>query len=109
MGTEPLYVMEAAILKRGIAKYVEVIASARVPIIKMDHAASGISVDILCNNFSGVETGKLMKKFVREYPPLRPLTILLKYFLVLTKLNDVCSFLCGLQHLTYESDPKKTE
>ena len=80
--TEALYSIESAILRKGMATYVEVIANAKVPIVKLDHAASGISVDILVNNSSGFETGKLIKKYVRDYPPLRPLTIVLKIYLV---------------------------
>jgi non-canonical poly(A) RNA polymerase PAPD5/7 len=80
--TEALYSIESAILQKGIATYVEVIANAKVPIVKMDHAISGISIDILINNSSGYETGKLIKKYVRDYPPLRPLTIALKIYLV---------------------------
>jgi DNA polymerase sigma len=48
----------------------------------MDHRRTGISIDILFNNSSGFETGKLIKRHVREYPALRPLTIVLKVFLV---------------------------
>ena len=50
--------------------------------VKFDHARTGISVDICLNNSSGLVTGKLIKGFVRKYPPLRPLTIVLKMFLV---------------------------
>lgn len=84
-GAEALYKLEKAILDKGIASYLEVIANAKVPIIKLDHIASGISVDILCSNEYGMaafETGKLLKRLVGDYPALRPLTILLKVFLV---------------------------
>jgi non-canonical poly(A) RNA polymerase PAPD5/7 len=60
----------------------QVIRSAKVPIVKFDHRRSGISVDICVNNDSGITTGKLLRKYVREYPPLRPLTMVLKVFLV---------------------------
>lgn len=48
----------------------------------MDHIASGISIDILCNNDSGIETGRILKKHVKDFPALKPLTVLLKVFLV---------------------------
>jgi hypothetical protein len=60
----------------------QVIRSAKVPIVKFDHRRSGISVDICVNNDSGITTGRLLRKYVREYPPLRPLTMVLKVFLV---------------------------
>ena len=50
--------------------------------MKLDHKRSGISVDVCINNSSGLSTGKLVRGFVRDYPPLRPLTIVLKIFLV---------------------------
>lgn len=65
-----------------LVSYVEAITNAKVPIVKFDHRKSGISVDICINNDSGVRTGKLIRKFVREYPPLRPLVLVLKMFLV---------------------------
>jgi non-canonical poly(A) RNA polymerase PAPD5/7 len=64
-----------------------VIGAAKIPIIKLDHIQSGVSIDILCNNSDGIATAKMMKKYVREYPPLKPLTILLKIYLVSTFLN----------------------
>lgn len=85
-GVDSLYKLEEALLSKGICSYLEVIANAKVPIVKLDHIASGISVDILCSNEYGMaafETGKIMKRFVSDYPALKPLTILLKIFLVI--------------------------
>ncbi len=65
-----------------LVSYCEAIVNAKVPIVKLDHTASGISVDICINNDSGLKTGKIVRKLVRDYPPLRPLTIVLKIFLV---------------------------
>lgn len=81
---DPLYKLGCAIKKANIASYIEVIGQAKIPIVKMDHIESGISVDMLCNNSDGLKTAKLMKRFVREYPPLKPLTVVLKVFLVST-------------------------
>ena len=68
--------------RSGMATYVEAIVKAKVPIVKLDHARSGLSVDICINNDSGSRTGALIRRYVREYPPLRPLTLVLKLFLV---------------------------
>lgn len=65
-----------------LVSYVEAITNAKVPIVKLDHRKSGISVDICINNDSGMRTGKLIRQFVKEYPPLRPLVLVLKMFLV---------------------------
>ena len=81
---DPLYTLGVAIKKANIASYIEVIGQAKIPIVKFDHIRSGVSVDLLCNNTDGLATARLMKRFVREYPPLKPLTIVLKVFLVRT-------------------------
>lgn len=75
----------------GFATYVEAITHAKVPIVKLDHSASGISVDICINNDSGLRTGAMIRKLVREFPPLRPLTIVLKIFLSQRGMNDTYS------------------
>jgi DNA polymerase sigma len=62
--------------------YLEAVTGARVPIIKFDHAESGLSVDICLNHDSGLRTGQLMKKLARDFPPLLSLTLVLKTFLV---------------------------
>jgi non-canonical poly(A) RNA polymerase PAPD5/7 len=83
-----LYVLQEAIYNENIATYLEVIANAKVPIVKFDHRESGISVDICVNNDSGLRTGKIMREFVREYPPLKPLTVVLKVFLSQRRLHE---------------------
>jgi non-canonical poly(A) RNA polymerase PAPD5/7 len=75
----------------GFATYVEAITHAKVPIVKLDHRQSGISIDICVNNDSGLRTGAMIRKLVREFPPLRPLTIVLKVFLSQRGMNDTYS------------------
>lgn len=84
----PLFVLAEHIKKADIASYLEVISNAKVPIVKFDHRDSGISVDILVNNDDGLTTGKLIQRLSREFPPLRPLIVILKTFLSQRKLND---------------------
>lgn len=71
----------------GKMTYVEVITSAKMPIVKADHMC-GLSIDVVINNDSGIVTGMLLKFLVLEYPHLRPLTLVLKTFLAQRKLND---------------------
>ena len=72
---------------KHVCSYIEVI-TAKVPIIKLDHISSGLSVDICCMEESGLHTGALVKKMVSEFPPMRPLTILVKQFLAQRRLNE---------------------
>jgi non-canonical poly(A) RNA polymerase PAPD5/7 len=81
---DQLLVLHNKIQELDIASYLEIISNAKVPIIKLDHKVSGISVDICVNNSSGLATGKIIKKLLREFPPLKPLTLVLKVFLVST-------------------------
>ena len=52
-----LYKLASKLKELRIVSYVEVIANAKVPIIKLDHLDSKISVDICINNTSGFDTG----------------------------------------------------
>jgi len=77
-----LYQLAGKLKDSGLVSYVEAIVHAKVPIVKCDHRNSQLSVDICINNDSGIKTGQLIRKCVREYPPLRPLVLILKVFLV---------------------------
>jgi len=83
----PLDVLGDAIIAQGNVTYCEVIHSAKVPIVKLDHKL-GISVDICLNNDSGLHTGAYIKQMVDAFPPLRPLTMVLKVFLSQRRLNE---------------------
>lgn len=82
--SEIFYLLVDKIKSKIEVTYLEAIINTRVPIIKLDHAKTGLSVDICINLDSGLRTGNLIRKLVKEYPPLRPLTLLLKIFLVST-------------------------
>lgn len=53
----------------------EVITSARTPIIKADHRFTGLSMDIVVNNDGGLRTGATVRRLAETFPPLRPLTL----------------------------------
>lgn len=60
----------------------EVIASARVPIVKCKERFSGISIDIAFEQESGLATRALINDYIRRYPAVRPLALVMKYFLM---------------------------
>jgi predicted nucleotidyltransferase len=81
--TSELYITLAQKLRdSSLCSYCESITHAKVPIVKLDHGKSGISVDIAINNDSGFRTGQLIRQFVKDFPPLRPMVLVLKMFLV---------------------------
>lgn len=100
----------------GRVSNMEVIESAKVPIIKVVHVDGGVAADLSFNTVDGVTTGWLMRDLMVEFPPLRPLLLVLKHFLVQRELNEtyptggVGSFLLQLmvvsflQHRRLEDD-----
>lgn len=85
---EALFALSDAIRSLSIASYVEVISNAKVPILKFDHISSKLSVDIIINNNSGLDSGKLMKSYIKKYPPIKHLILVLKTYLNQRKLAD---------------------
>ncbi|KAL1920133.1 uncharacterized protein VTP21DRAFT_1279 [Calcarisporiella thermophila] len=73
---------------------VTVVDKARVPIIKFREKYTGICVDISCEIVSGLDGARIVKDFLGSTPALRPLTLLIKHYLVQRSMNEV--FLGGL-------------
>ena len=83
-----MHSLGAALRRSDVTSHVEVIASARVPIIKAKEKLSGIVVDISFDATSGVASRELINDYTRRYPALRPLALVLKYFLLQRGLNE---------------------
>ena len=73
--------------KRGLVSYMETITGARVPIIKMTHADTGTDADICFDQEGGVHMGKMIKHMIAVVPAMKPLVLVLKYFLHQRELN----------------------
>lgn len=86
------YTMLAEALQKewGTAKlsYLEVIENTRVPLVKFTHRPSNISVDVCFNQEGGPEAAAMMNQWLKDLPPLRPLCLLMKYFLSCRGLNE---------------------
>ncbi|KAI8595799.1 hypothetical protein EDD21DRAFT_312927 [Dissophora ornata] len=74
--------------KLGIATSVELVLYAKVPLIKFKERCSNIDVDISFNKPSGVDGAAVSKDFMDRTPGLKPLTILVKHFLMIRGLNE---------------------
>jgi len=68
--------------------YLEVVEKTRIPLVKLTHAPTRISVDVSFNQPTGPPAAQLMKRYLEALPPLRPLTFVLKYFLAARELNE---------------------
>lgn len=86
-----LMALSRALSQRGVAKKIQVIAKARVPIIKFVEKRSGISFDISFDVQNGPKAAEFIKGAISKWPPLRPLCLILKVFLQQRELNEVYS------------------
>ncbi|OIW11533.1 hypothetical protein TanjilG_26899 [Lupinus angustifolius] len=86
-----LNALSRALSQRGIAKKIQVIGKARVPIIKFVEKRSGVSFDISFDIDSGPKAAEYIQEAVAKWPPLRPLCLILKVFLQQRELNEVYS------------------
>jgi DNA polymerase sigma len=60
----------------------------QVPIIKLIERDTNCMVDISFNTSSGPENTEIVRTFLREHAELRPLVLVLKYFLAQNRLNE---------------------
>ncbi|KAL5736311.1 hypothetical protein ACOSQ2_031099 [Xanthoceras sorbifolium] len=86
-----LNALSRALSQRGIAKKIQVIAKARVPIVKFVEKRSGIAFDISFDVQNGPKAAEFIKDALSKWPPLRPLCLILKVFLQQRELNEVYS------------------
>lgn len=90
----------------GIGEKIQVIGKARIPIIKLVDVETQIHCDICFDQTSGIESAKYINNLKQELTQLRPLTLVLKYFLACRELNEtysggVGSFLLQLMLAAY--------
>ncbi|XVF78420.1 hypothetical protein PTKIN_Ptkin14bG0131100 [Pterospermum kingtungense] len=86
-----LHALSRALSQRGIAKKMQVIAKARVPIVKFVEKKSGVAFDISFDVDNGPKAAEFIKEAVVKWPQLRPLCLILKVFLQQRELNEVYS------------------
>ncbi|KAK3804560.1 MAG: hypothetical protein J3Q66DRAFT_376241 [Benniella sp.] len=68
---------------------VTVISKAKVPLGQFKESITGIPVDISFNLTNGIDSGQVISTYINEIPALRPLTMLVKYFLMIQNHNEV--------------------
>ncbi|KII94216.1 hypothetical protein PLICRDRAFT_420169 [Plicaturopsis crispa FD-325 SS-3] len=79
-----LFALQRILIDNSITDRVDVRHFARVPIVQFKTAPryGSIKVDIGINNGDGIDGIAPMKAYMREFPALRPLVLVLKMFLV---------------------------
>jgi non-canonical poly(A) RNA polymerase PAPD5/7 len=68
--------------------YLELILESRIPLLKFTYGPSNISVDISMEQPLGPQAATLCLQYMDALPALRPLTMVLKYFLLARGLNE---------------------
>ncbi|XP_030511929.1 terminal nucleotidyltransferase 4B [Rhodamnia argentea] len=86
-----LQALSRALSQKSIAKNIQVIAKARVPIVKFVEKRSGVAFDISFDVDNGPKAAEFIKDAISKWPPLRPLCLILKVFLQQRELNEVYS------------------
>ena len=75
----------------AIADSVEVIASAKVPLIKFEDKQTGINVDISFENNTGLMALQTFERWRTQYPAMPVLVVLIKQFLKMRGMSEVVS------------------
>ena len=78
-----------ALSRGGLARKMELITKARVPIVKFVEALSGIQFDVSFDVANGPQAAHFVCRAMQELPPLRPLCVVIKLFLQQRELNEV--------------------
>ncbi|XP_062922969.1 terminal nucleotidyltransferase 4B [Mobula hypostoma] len=89
--TLPLWTLEEALRKHHVAdeSSVKVLDKATVPIIKLMDSYTEVKVDISFNVQNGVKAAQLIREFIKKFPVLPYLVLVLKQFLLQRDLNEV--------------------
>ncbi|KAF9199538.1 hypothetical protein BGZ49_010324 [Haplosporangium sp. Z 27] len=66
----------------------EVLPYAKIPLVKFVESISHVPVDVSFNVLNGLDGAALTKRFMEDTPGLRSLTMLIKHFLKLKRLNE---------------------
>lgn len=84
-----LYQLSSFLRNKKLAKNIEVIAKAKVPIIKFVDPTSNIHIDISFERTNGIDAAKKIRRWLSTTPGLRELVLIVKQFLRSRKLNNV--------------------
>jgi non-canonical poly(A) RNA polymerase PAPD5/7 len=85
-----LYKFQAHIIHEGFAVEgsIEIIAKARVPLVKYVDSKTGLRVDVSFENYTGINANKTFKDWKAKYPAMPILVTLIKQFLTMRGLNE---------------------
>jgi non-canonical poly(A) RNA polymerase PAPD5/7 len=85
-----LYKFRKLLVAQRIAEQdsIEVIAHARIPLVKFIDRATGLRVDVSFENLGGVKAIDTFLRWKKEYPAMPILVTVIKHFLLMRGLNE---------------------
>ncbi|KAI3436347.1 hypothetical protein D9Q98_002400 [Chlorella vulgaris] len=86
-----LKALATSLARKNMAKNMQVIARAKVPIVKFEDAETGYNFDVSFDVANGPEAAENVRALMDALPPMRPLVMVLKVFLQQRELNEVYS------------------
>jgi len=75
-------------LSKGEVSWLEIIESAKVPVMKIRSQASGLRADVVFNQHDGLTSSKFVRDRLKEFSHMKPLLVFLKYFLMQRGLHE---------------------
>ncbi|KAF9418235.1 hypothetical protein BGZ94_009746 [Podila epigama] len=84
-----LYKLATYLRDNNLATDVTVIKTAKVPLVKFKEIETNIACDVSFNITSGLSSSAVVKRSMEEWPVLRPMVLILKYFLMIKGYNEV--------------------
>mmetsp|Transcript_91948 Transcript_91948/g.231189 ORF Transcript_91948/g.231189 Transcript_91948/m.231189 type:complete len:490 (-) Transcript_91948:113-1582(-) len=81
-------ILADTMLASGEISWLEIIESAKVPVMKVRSRSCGLRADIVFNMQDGLQTSKFIRQSLKDFPQMRPLLVFIKYFLLQRGLND---------------------
>ncbi|KAF9303213.1 hypothetical protein BGZ74_004184 [Mortierella antarctica] len=89
LGKNALYKLSAKLRAEDIGTQIEVIRKAKVPLVKFKERITGFACDVSFDIKSGISSSSVVKDYMREWKVLRPMVLMIKYFLMLKGHNEV--------------------
>ncbi|KAI8887725.1 Nucleotidyltransferase [Backusella circina FSU 941] len=84
-----LYQLGGVLERADICQNPQIITRATVPVIKFEDTLSRIKVDLIINSTSGVASAEEINRMADAQPALRPLSLIMKYYMAHRGLNEV--------------------
>lgn len=93
LGQNALYKLSAKLRTENIGTNIEVIRGAKVPLVKFKERITGFACDVSFDIKSGISSSSVVKDYIQEWKVLRPMVLMIKYFLML-KVAFAFAFFC---------------